>query len=108
MDLTKDSTGNYTYSMQITIDGTTTVKAVPVIENNGIAVGTYVVGDMSKDNLRIREEMNIQVGYVNDDFTKNLVTVLAEMRACNYVKSNHYGAFVAGTFATDIAVIDKP
>ena len=63
---------------------------------------------MTKDNLRIREEMNIQVGYVNDDFTKNLVTVLAEMRACNYVKSNHFGAFVAGEFATDIAVIDKP
>ena len=108
MDLTKDSTGNYTYSMQITMDGVTTVKAVPVIENNLIVAGTYVVGDMSKDNLRIREEMNIQVGYVNDDFTKNLVTVLAEMRACNYVKSNHYGAFVTGTFATDIAVIDKP
>lgn len=108
MDLTKDSTGNYTYSMQITMDGVTTVKAIPVIENNLIAAGEYLVGDMSKDNLRIREEMNIQVGYVNDDFTKNLVTVLAEMRACNYVKSNHYGAFVAGDFATDIAVIDKP
>ena len=108
MDLTKDSSGAYTYQMPLTMDGVTRVKAVPVIENNGITVGTYVVGDMSKDNLRIREEMNIQVGYVNDDFTKNLVTVLAEMRACNYVKSNHYGAFVAGDFATDIAVIDKP
>jgi HK97 family phage major capsid protein len=108
MDLTKDTNGAYTYSMQITVNGQTTVKAIPVIENNGIAAGTYVVGDMSKDNLRIREEMNIQVGYVNDDFTKNLVTVLAEMRACNYVKSNHYGAFVAGNFAADIAVIDKP
>jgi len=108
MDLTKDAGGAYTYQMPLTMDGVTRVKAVPVIENNGITVGSYVVGDMSKDNLRIREEMNIQVGYVNDDFTKNLVTVLAEMRACNYVKSNHYGAFVAGDFATDIAVIDKP
>jgi HK97 family phage major capsid protein len=108
MDLTKDAGGAYTYQMPLTMDGVTRIKAVPVIENNGITVGSYVVGDMSKDNLRIREEMNIQVGYVNDDFTKNLVTVLAEMRACNYVKSNHYGAFVAGDFATDIAVIDKP
>ena len=108
IDLTKDSTGNYTYGMTITIDGVTRVKAVPVIVNPGITVGTYLVGDFTKSNLRIREDLNVQIGYVNDDFTKNLITVLAEMRACQYVKSNHYGAFVAGDFATDIAVIDKP
>jgi HK97 family phage major capsid protein len=108
MDLTKDSTGNYTYGMTITIDGVTRIKAVPVIVNTGVTQGDYLVGDFTKSNLRIREELNIQVGYVNDDFTKNLITVLAEMRACQYVKSNHYGAFVAGTFATDIAVIDLP
>ena len=108
IDLTKDSTGNYTYGMTITIDGITRVKAVPVIVNPGVAVGTYLVGDFTKSNLRIREDLNVQIGYVNDDFTKNLVTVLAEMRACNYVKSNHYGAFVSGTFATDIAVIKLP
>ncbi len=52
--------------------------------------------------------MNIQVGYVNDDFTKNLVTILAEMRAVHYVKSNHYGAFVKGDFATAIAALVTP
>ena len=108
MDLTKDANGQYTYGMTITIDGITRVKAVPVVVNTGITQGEYLVGDFTKSNLRIREEMNIQVGYVNDDFTKNLITVLAEMRACQYVKSNHYGAFVAGNFAADIAVIDKP
>ena len=108
IDLTKDSTGNYTYGMTVTIDGITRVKAVPVVVNPGVTVGTYLVGDFTKSNLRIREDMNIQIGYVNDDFTKNLITVLAEMRACQYVKSNHYGAFVKGTFATDIAAILKP
>ena len=108
MDLTKDAGGAYTYGMTITIDGTTRVKSVPVIENPGVAAGTYVVGDFTKSNLRIREDLNVQIGYVNDDFTKNLITVLAEMRACQYVKSNHYGAFVTGTFATDIALILLP
>jgi len=107
MDLTKDADGQYTYMAVITMDGVTRVKAVPVTENPGVPVGTYYVGDMTKCNLRIRENLNIQVGYVNDDFTKNLVTILAEMRAVNYVKSNHYGAFVKGDFATDIAAIDK-
>ena len=108
MDLIKDSTGNYTYGMTITIDGTTRVKSVPVIVNSGMPQGDYLVGDFSKSNLRIRENVNVQVGYVNDDFTKNLMTILAEMRACHFVKSNHYNAFVTGDFATDIAAILKP
>ncbi len=108
MDLTKDSNGQYTYMAVITMDGVTRVKNVRVVENPGVPVGDYYVGDFTKSNLRIRENINVQVGYVNDDFTKNLVTILAEMRAVHYVKSNHYGAFVKGTFATDIAAIDKP
>jgi len=109
MELTKDSTGGYTYPMFVPqADGITRVKGIPIVENNGVPAGEYLVGDFSKDNLRMREEMNVQVGYVNDDFTKNLITVLVEARACNFVKTNHLGAFVKGVFATDIAVIDLP
>ena len=108
MDLTKDANGQYTYMAVITMDGVTRVKNVPVIENPGVPAGTYYVGDFTKSNLRIRENVNVQVGYVNDDFTKNLVTILAEMRAVHYVKSNHYGAFVKGNFAADVAAIDQP
>jgi len=108
MDLTKDGNGQYTYSIAVSIDGVTRVKGIQVIENPGVAVGTYLVGDFTKSNLRIREELNVQVGTVNDDFTKNLITVLAEMRACNFVKTNHFGAFVKGVFSTDIAAISQP
>ena len=109
MELTKTSTGEYTYPMFVpSADGITRVKGIPIIENTGIASGDYLVGDFTKDNLRIREEMNVQVGYVNDDFTKNLITILVETRACNFVKTNDFGAFVTGNFATDIAVIDLP
>jgi hypothetical protein len=52
--------------------------------------------------------MNIQVGYVNDDFTKNLVTILCEARAAAFVKVNHYGAFVKGNFATAKAALELP
>jgi len=109
MELTKDSTGGYTYPMFVPqADGITRVKGIPIIENNGVPAGEYMVGDFTKDNLRMREEMNVQVGYVNDDFTKNLMTVLVETRACNFVKTNDLNAFVKGVFATDIAVIDLP
>lgn len=104
MELTKDTNGQYTYPVFINEAGMS-VKGLPVIENPGVPVGDFYVGDFTKSNLRIREEMNVQVGYVNDDFTKNLVTVLVEARACHFVKSNDYGAFVKGDFATAKAAI---
>jgi HK97 family phage major capsid protein len=108
-DVNKTSTGEYTQPMIYTdLNGVKRYNGIEIISNTGIAVGTFLVGDFTKSNLRIREEMNIQVGFVNDDFTKNLFTVLAEARATHYVKTNHYGAFVKGTFATAKTALLKP
>jgi hypothetical protein len=76
-----------------------------VVANSGVAVGDFLVGDFKKDILAIREGINIQIGYENDDFTKNLVTILGELRAVNYIKANHVNAFTKGTFATVITAI---
>lgn len=107
MELTKTTVGEYTYPMFVPqADGITRVKGVPVVVNPGVPTGEYYVGDFSKANLRIREDLNIQVGYINDDFTRNMMTVLCEARACFYVKSNHIPAFVKGNFAADKAVLN--
>jgi HK97 family phage major capsid protein len=109
MELTKSSTGEYTYPMFVPgPNGVTTVKGIPVVESTLVPAGDFYVGDFTKANLRVREDMNVQVGYVNDDFTKNLMTVLVEMRAAFYVKSNHARAFVKGDFATAIAALQLP
>jgi HK97 family phage major capsid protein len=109
MELTKTSVGEYTYPMYVPqADGITRVKGVPVIVNPGVPTGDYYIGDFTKANLRMREDLNIQVGYINDDFTRNMMTVLCEARACFFVKANHYGAFVKGNFATDIAALLAP
>lgn len=109
MELTKTTTGEYTYPMFVPqADGITRVKGVPVVVNPLVPSGTYYIGDFTKANLRLREDLNIQVGYINDDFTRNMMTVLCEARACFFVKANHYAAFVKGNFAADIAVINKP
>lgn len=83
-----------------------TFYGIPVVSNTGMTRGDFLVGDFSKSNLGIREDVNIQVGYENDDFTKNLITILAEMRAVHYIKSNHTTAFVKGTFATVQAALE--
>ena len=108
-DVNKSTYGEYTQPMIYTdLNGVKRYNGIEIISNTGIAVGTFLVGDFTKSNLRIREEMNIQVGFVNDDFTKNLFTVLCEARATHYVKTNHYGAFVKGTFSTAKTALLKP
>ena len=105
LELTKTTTGEYTYPVNLVYGMPKTVYGVTVIENNLVPAGTFYVGDFTKSNLRIREDLNVQVGYVNDDFTKNLITILCETRAVHFVKKNHYGAFVAGDFATAKAAL---
>jgi HK97 family phage major capsid protein len=108
MELNKSAlTGDYVMPPFSSVDGTT-VKGLPVVANTGVTAGTFLVGDFTKSNLRIREDVNLQVGYENDDFTKNLVTILAEARAVHYIKSNQTTAFVYGTFSTAIAALETP
>lgn len=107
MQLTKDANGMYLMPPFSSADGMT-VAGLRIVANNGVAVGTFLVGDFKKATLAIREDVNIQIGYVNDDFIKNLVTILAEMRAVLFVKSNWVNAFVKGSFATAITAITKP
>lgn len=107
MDVTKGSDGHYVLPSFVSADGRE-VKSTPIILNNGIPVGQYLVMDSTAAEVYTRQSINISVGYENDDFTKNMVTVLAEWRGLCVVKANNAGAFVKGTFATDIAAILKP
>ena len=106
MDMEKGTDGHYILPPFVTADGTR-VAGTTVIESFSIDEGEFLAGDFTKSNLRIREEININLGYENDDFTKNMVTILAEMRAVHYIKKHHVKAFVKGTFAAAIAAIDS-
>lgn len=106
IELTKTQTGEYTYPAFW--DMNMRVAGLIVVTSTNIAAGTFLVGDMSKSNVRIRENMSLQVGYVNDDFQRNMVTILCEMRLAHYVKNNQVNAFVQGDIATAIAAIDLP
>jgi HK97 family phage major capsid protein len=104
MQLTKDANGNYVLPPFSSANGAQ-VAGMRIVANRGVAAGSFLVGDFSKDILAIREEINIQIGYENDDFTRNLITILAEMRAVNYIKAQYIPAFVKGTFSTALTAI---
>lgn len=107
MELEKASDGHYILPPFRSIDGTI-VKGIPVIENTGVTEGDFLVGDFTKSGVRFREGLTIDVGYENDDFTKNFVTILAEARLVHRVKSNHYPAFVTGDFNAAKQLIEAP
>ena len=107
MELSKDANGQYIMPPFAALDGTV-VSGIRVVANVGVALDSFLVGDFSKAGVRFKEGLTINVGYENDDFTKNLVTILAEARLVQRVKSNHYGAFVKGVLSTAITALTKP
>ena len=54
---------------------------VPVVETDALAAGTALVGDFSKAVLFDRQSLNISLGTINDQFVRNMITVLGEIRA---------------------------
>lgn len=106
MKLSKGNDGHYILPPFTSVDGTT-VEGIRVVANVGVAIDKFLVGDFTKSGVRFKEGLTINVGYENDDFTKNLVTILAEARLVQRVKSNHYGAFVYGDFSDAITALTK-
>lgn len=105
MRLTKGTDEHYVFPYTM---ATGQILNITLVENPLVPAGDFLVGDMTKAVRRMREEFNITMGYENDDFTKNLVTILGEMRLCTYVKSNHVKAFVYDSFDNAIALLEIP
>lgn len=102
MDLEKsDDDGHYLLPPFRSADGMT-ISGVRVVTNFGVDQDKFLVGDFTKWRIRIREGFNIDVGLDGNDFTKNLVTILGEIRLVSYVKANHAGAFVYGDFSNTL------
>ena len=106
MKLSKGTDGHYVLPPFSSVDGTS-VEGIRVVANTGVTIDKFLVGDFTKAGVRFKEGLTINVGYENDDFTKNLVTILAEARLVQRVKSNHYGAFVYGDFSDAITALTQ-
>lgn len=74
------------------------IWGVPVVSSNDVTQGKVICGSSEAFQLFTRQGVNVQVGFENDDFTKNLVTILAELRAALAVYTPaaiHYGSLTA-------------
>jgi len=97
IELTKDASGQYIIgNPQGTI--APTLWGLPVVATQAIAAGTFLTGAFRLGaQLFDRWDARIETGYVNDDFIRNLVTILAEERLALAVYRPE--AFVTGAIA---------
>jgi HK97 family phage major capsid protein len=62
--------------------GANTLWGLPVVESEAMTENTVLVGDFSMGcSLFDREQAVIRVGFINDQFIRNMQTILAELRA---------------------------
>ena len=86
------------------------ISGVRLITNTGMGVDDFLVGDFTKFKVKVREGLNIDVGYrgAQDDWAKNFVSFLGEMRLSSFIPENHFGAIVKGDFTSAKALLLKP
>ncbi|MDE4601389.1 phage major capsid protein [Sinorhizobium meliloti] len=94
----KDSQGRYIGGGPLA-DVPDRVWRLPVAPSNAMPVGKFLVGALElAAKVYSRTDATVELGYVNDDFTRNLVTVLGEERLALAVRRPEaiiYGSFAA-------------
>jgi len=81
IDLEQDTTGAYHFGGPIR-QGTRTLWGYPVVQNVQVPAGEAILGDWRKAVLWDRERVTIQVSDSHADFfIRNMLAILAEMRA---------------------------
>lgn len=73
--------GNYLAPMP------TELRGLRVELSAGITAGSALVMDSTHSELLIVDDFQVEIGYVNDDFTKNMVTILGEARVIPVYRS---------------------
>lgn len=103
IDLTKDTTGRYISAELLAV-----IRGLTIIETTRIEKGKFLLMDSSKWMVRPYEALRLEYGWENDDFRKNLVTIIAEMRLHSYHSEVDNGSIVHADFATVMAALEKP
>lgn len=101
IELTKDAENRYIFTNPTTA-GTPTLWGLPVSATQSIAQGDYLVGAFQMAaQYWDREEATVSVSTEDrDNFVKNMVTILAELRGALTVYRPE--AFVTGTFESGL------
>lgn len=80
IDTFADAEGQYYGSGPFTNGDVANLWGMRVVENEGVTAGEAVVGDGRRAAIFDRMTARIETGWVNDDFIRNMIRLLAEKR----------------------------
>lgn len=110
MGLEKNELGDYIlppFSV-VTPNGVVSVRGMSVIGNSGVTTNTCYVGDFTRGTVYSSEELTFEFGYENDDFTKNLITLIGLERLALLIRVVDNGAFsYVSSISDQISAIKK-
>lgn len=102
MQLEKDANGQYLRPFK---SGDELIQGLTVKTSTAIEQGSFKMGDFGFLNIRDKMQLTITFGWENDDFTKNMVTMIGEKRLMAYIKAQYKTAFVSDKFKTVLEAI---
>lgn len=106
MDMTKAiSSGVYLMPAFTSANGKV-IAGATIVEDPSIPVGFFQAAFMQYYRVLIYQPLIMTFGWENDDFTRNLITYLAEMALHQFFNEQYTGAFVYDSFANVLALID--
>lgn len=109
MKLVKLSTTDKRYIDRLMmVAGNLSLDGVPIIKNNNMTVGNFLIQDTGKALIAQKGGITINMGLDGNDFTNNMRTLLAEWRGLLLVETNDRTSFVTGDFATAKAALETP
>lgn len=104
MKLTKDLNGQYLMPVFATANGLE-VAEMRVIPTTAVTGENFLGGDLTAIQVRIREELGIQIGLNGNDFIENKKTMLIEKRLVQWVSANDEPVLIKGAFNTAKAIL---
>jgi len=101
--LSKDSFGRYLFQ-----DGTNALLGMQLVESSVVTAGTLLVGDFRYGTIYDLEGVSVEMGFINDQFVKNAMTLLAEKRETLLIRNVDADGFRKVTnITTQIAAINN-
>jgi HK97 family phage major capsid protein len=109
LKLIKASTTDRRYvDRLVMVGGDLTLDGVPIVPTTLVTIDKYLIGNFQLATVYDKGEVSISVGLDGNDFTKNMITTIAEWRGAVIVKNNDRTAFVKGDFSDDKEALETP
>jgi hypothetical protein len=98
--ISKGQDGHYLIPPFVAADGSV-IDGMRIVESSRVTANGLLVGDFRYGTQYNLEGINIEMGYVNDQFIKNQWTILAEMRTALLIRTVDEDAFKKVTNITN-------